>query len=97
MSVVSPLELNALKVNELLENQIYASHLEKGFDLFANHLDPFYEFGVGGTCNLRRWLSSTLPNIGSRRLSREQRAAIRATSGRTARGFDTFITGGPRL
>lgn len=97
MIVVSPLEPNVLKVNELLENQIYASHLEKGFDLFANHLDPFYEFGVGGTCNLRRWLSSTLPSIGNRSLSREQRAAIRTTSGRIPRGLDRFITGGPRL
>jgi len=93
--VVSPLNPNVLKVNELLEKQIYDVHMEQAFARFVKHLDPCYEFGVGNICNLRRWLYSTLPNIGRRGLDQDTQEAVYKERGRP-RGISKAVTGSTR-
>jgi len=93
MIVLSPLRLGAVTVNELLRAQIYVGPLERAFNYFGEHLNPFYEFGVADVCNLQRWLFTTLPKIRRSGLSPEIRAAIQAQAGFTPAGIGSIVTG----
>ena len=91
--VLSPLKAEAVPVNELLRSQVYAVHLERAFNYFADHWNPLYEFGVADVCNLRRWLFTTLPRVRRSGLSPEARVAIQAQVGVAPRGIGAVISG----
>lgn len=97
MIVLSPLRPGAVTVNELLRTQVYVGPLERAFNYFGEHLNPFYEFGVADVCNLQRWLFTTLPKIRRSGLSPEMRAAIQAQAGFTPTGIGSIVTGGTAL
>jgi hypothetical protein len=91
--VLSPFKNEAVPVNEVLRAQVYAVHLERAFNYFADHWNPLYEFGVADICNLRRWLFTSLPQVRRSGLSPEQRAAIQTQVGVAGRGIGAFISG----
>lgn len=97
MIVLSPLRFGAVTVNELLQTQVYVGPLERAFNYFGEHLNPFYEFGVADVCNLQRWLFTTLPKIRRSGLSPAMRAAIQAQAGFTPTGIGSIVTGSAAL
>lgn len=93
--VLSPVNSNALEVNQLIEQEI-GSHLEVAFVRFDEHLDKLCEFGVGGLRALQRWISAIVPEVEeiarSQRPDPTRRSVIRETLGEP-QGMDQVIFG----
>jgi hypothetical protein len=58
--ILSPVSSKALEVNDLIENVI-DSKMKRAYWRYVESLDEKCEIGLGGLCNLRRWLFAILP------------------------------------
>ncbi len=60
--IVSPVNHRRNRLNKLIEDEV-SRRLERAFLRFDTKLDRLFEVGLGGECNLKRWLISILPKI----------------------------------
>lgn len=96
MVVLSPLRIDKIPIYQVLQKQVYQAHLEKAFEHFFDHLDPFFEFNVHELCSLRRWLFSVVPHYKRRSMSPDARTAVVAEWGQSE-GIVQYVSGRPWL